>query len=179
MKADIQCLHHSLKNKLGELNPKEKGWIEKSFHVVILHWEEVKKKIAEGFVSSAEEIDFFKTTKHFFTAEMEYYSLRFHAALFEPVEGDKKVYFWEREKQRFPQLVMKYKEFYDYYLSGKTCRDEQYFLRKDNYPCLSGLLQLKDEEKLIATPYDLLVTEYIAGARYHEFVKKCISVLNK
>ena len=83
------------------------------------------------FKSEEEEIDFFKNIHPLFTSEIEYCKLLFHAVLFTPPDEEEGRKFWQREYLRLERFLENQSDFAVYMLSGNTCHDKEFFLRKN------------------------------------------------
>ena len=151
----------------------EKKWIECRFHTSLTHWEKLKEQLTHNdFENEQEEIAFFKTTKHLFTAEIEYYSLLYFALVFEPpINHHHRIQFWEKESKRLQQLKDKDKEFYQYYKSGEADRDREFFLRKNTDESLLELFKIKEDDRPFSTGFDHIITLNIALERYTRFAE--------
>jgi len=90
-----------------------------------------RELISYIFQTAADEIYFFKCLKPLFAAELEYYSLYYHAQLFknEVYDPVKIKQFWNREASRLEKFTCGQREFYEYYKSGYTDKDIQLFTR--------------------------------------------------
>jgi hypothetical protein len=137
--------------------------IELCYHVVNKYWLYIKTVMKEYiFKSKNEEIIFFKTIKPKFLAEKEYYSLVYHAYLFLPPDnGVIAKDFWLREKERLEKFITDNQLFYDYYKTGRTDRDEDFFLKDD----------LEAEGPFTAS-YSQMIGTILALERYNCFVRK-------
>lgn len=137
--------------------------IELCYHIADKYWLYVKTKMKEYcFNNINEEIIFFKTIKPKFLAEKEYYSLLYHASLFLPADAEARALdFWLREKGRLKKFINENQQFYDYYKSGKTDRDEELFWKDD-----------LEAEGLNTASYAQLIGTIIALERYDLFVRE-------
>src|SRR5687768_207738 len=124
MRRHYEDLYKSLQENLALIKNERKGIcrIELCFQQPVVHWERLKQLVLiDGFDSEEDEIEFFKKTKHLFTAEIEYYSLRYHAFLFDPGRDEKeRMIFHYREAGRLAHYIQKYPDFYYYLKSGCT-----------------------------------------------------------
>ncbi len=104
--------------------------IESCFHLAQHYWGQVEQVIEEYvFSSSKEEIEYYKEVKPLFKSHIEYYNLLYHAELFRP-SGDTAdiTEFWIKEQQRLHRFILDNSDFYDYYKTKSSDRDELYFL---------------------------------------------------
>ena len=137
--------------------------VERCFHICEQYWALICKEM-EGyaFPSAREEIRFYKHIKPIFVSEARYYRLLYHLLLFGPSgETGQLKDFQLRELQRFDKFVRDNKEFYEYYKSGCTERDEEWFRKTA-------------EEEGEAPQYDILAGELLAMEKYADHLKKQI-----
>jgi hypothetical protein len=129
------------------------------------------------FASIEEEIDFFKSIKPLFTSEIVYYSLVYHAELFQPTKNSELRNLLLRERNRLSKFVWNNPDFYDYYKSGQNDKDEFYFTRANND--LSNIINapIHDADSTTATSHDYLVAQIIALERYDKYLDEKLKVL--
>jgi hypothetical protein len=87
------------------------------------------KMVAQGFGSAEEEIRFFKEVKPLFTSEIEYYNLVYRLEFFKPVGRSELAAHIQKEQSRLQSFIDSNRQFYQYYKSGQTHLDKNYFLR--------------------------------------------------
>ncbi len=105
-----------------------------------------------GFRDESEEIGFFKEVKPTFGACLEYYTFRYHALLFAPVDDPAVMKrFWHWEEKKMQRFFDDNREFCTYIRDGDTRRDKEYFLR---CPSETDLLSPKDHLVTIIKAYD-------------------------
>ena len=174
MRKTIEDLCRSLQDALAKssCNPRQKKSVEACFFNSLIHWENVKEIVAnEGFPNEAAEIQFFKTTKHLFTSEIEYYSLLYFALVFAPnPESEHHTPFWVKEGERLCQLKQNHKDLLMYQESGKSDSDHLLFLRKNRNESLMEQFKIKEDERSFSTGYDYFFTMLKALERYNKFV---------
>ena len=119
-----------------------------------------------------EEIDFYKNIKPKFTSYIEYLPLIYLALSFLP-DGDINMqrFFWIEESKKLQKFVEKNIDFVNYYRTGNTKYDIQYFLTA-NYD-LAGfkVSKIYDMDGKFMTSHDHLVAGLFAHEMYHEYVK--------
>ena len=155
--------------------------VECCFHIAERYWAKLRAELSVYiFPSTAEEIQFFKYTKPRFTAEVEFYSLCYHAELFrkDVHDEDDRRKFWMRESQRLLRFIQDNETFYNYYTQGSTHYDDQFFVRKDAEGSSFPRSRVYDLEEKAATPLDSLVSTLLALEQYAAFVKKEMQVLH-
>ena len=177
MRKNYEDLYQSLQRNLASVK-EEEGlcWIELCFQQAVVHWELLKQRVLnDGFNSEEEEIHFFKKTKHLFTAEIEYYSLRYHAFLFDPGPDEKeRMLFYHREAGRLDQYIQKYSDFYYYLKSGCTEKDPIYFLKKNLWRQPPELVKCGHHDYPLTTSHEYLVSVFTALERYDVFIKELV-----
>ena len=165
MKPAWQKLYSSMKEEIKSCWQKhvdEKVAIEQCFQISAQYWSMIEIDVKENyFLSLAEEINFYKHVKPLFVSEIRYYNMLYHAELFKPpgelIENKE---FWAREKQRLEKFTRENKEFYEYYKSGSTACDEQWFRKKE-----------AEDENVRTQQYDMLASTLMALERYVEHIK--------
>lgn len=148
--------------------------IETCFKCSLNYWSEVKQLVKmHGFQASGEEIHFFKRIKPLFTANIEYYTHRYHALLFMPSNDDLELRrFWEWEIRKIERFYENNREFCRYMREDATDKDAEYFTRTANHlpPLLNGRFYDLDPET--ATSHDYLVAAIVAYELYEQFIRK-------
>ncbi len=145
------------------------------------YWGVLRAEIScHEFVNTEEEIKFFKYIKPRFTSEVEYYSLLYHAELFrkdihDEIDLEK---FWVREHQRLLRFILENETFYNYYKEGKTCSDEDFFIRQNSDLSNFPKAKVYDLEEKATTSHDPLVTMILALERYMKFIEEEMKVLH-
>lgn len=133
--------------------------------------EDITKK---GFKSQWEEINFFRNIKPYILSKLIYHNKIFRIQTACPVDGGKMYasYFLEQLKE----LKQEYREhiynsdFYRYYRSGRTDRDETYF-RLGNINFHDGLNSFVFEiDPLFSTYYDNKVARIIANELLYTYI---------
>jgi hypothetical protein len=143
--------------------------IECCFQIAYGAWEAVSKKLRGYFFPNDwEEIEFFKVLRPKFTSEIEYYSLLYHAILFEPGEHLSKLMFWQREHKRLAEFELQNQSFLYCYHADDCKTTPFYFLRRycrsDN---ATRVLNYGGSSAL--TNGDWLVARYVALLRFHPY----------
>jgi len=157
MQQEIACC----KLKEAEMRPQ----VERCFHAAEHYWSLLAKKMdGYQFSNASEEIKFYKHVKPLFISEIKFYRLLYHLILFEPVEKPDQIKdFQLREMQRFDKFVRDNQEFCDYYKSGCTDRDEEFFRKKP-----------EDDDQRQLPQYDIIASTFIAMEKYADHIKKLI-----
>jgi hypothetical protein len=118
--------------------------IEASFSIAQQTWAQIQQQAEEySFSSKTEEIKFYKEIKPLFKSQINYYNLVYHAELFKPLTKPGEVKeFWIKEQQKLDRFILDNQEFYVYYKSGATNRDEKYFLSPDQKVYFDDLIAM-------------------------------------
>jgi len=173
----LEDLQHCQRKELGTLEE-----VECCFHIAERYWARLRKDVTKfKFEDVSDEIIFFKVIKPKFVAEIEYYSLCYHAELFKKDVKDncELAKFWDRESSRFQRFINDNTEFYNYHKSFDRRNDEVYFTRAgsdfSNFPSA----KVYDLDERATTSHDHLVASFIALERYADYVKKERQLLEK
>ena len=136
----------------------------------------------QGFKNQWEEINFFRNIKPYILSKLIYHNKIFRIQTCCPVDGGKMYasYFSEQLqelKQEYKEHIY-YSDFYRYYRSGRTDRDETYF-RLGNINFHDGLNSFVFEiDPLFSTYYDNKVARIIANELLYTYIRirptKCI-----
>jgi RteC protein len=105
--------------------------VESCFKIA-LHYRNLIKGYVDGhvFEQPAAEINFFKHIKPLFGATVEYNILCYQTILFKPVHDKGELtQYWVQQLKRIDRFYSRNAEFYNYYTSNQTSRDELYFTR--------------------------------------------------
>lgn len=154
-----------------ELSLKAEHTIEESYQMTIFLREllsDMKQKIQEsGFVNSNEEINFFRKIKPQVLGKLIYYNKVYRIESACPVNNGKMYHdYFSKELQLLKQEYKEYicnSDFYRYYKSGRTDRDQDFFLLgKLHLPI--GLNSFVFEiDSQFSTYYDYKVSHIIAN----------------
>lgn len=141
--------------------------LECLFHICTRYWAIVQSE-AENyqFESEEEEVIFFKLMKPRFVSEKVYCGLVGNALLFTEGAKDQKEVkkFWDKELLRLEKFITVNAGFYDYYKSGRTDRDKEWFTRNKDVET--------DIDDRVATVQDHQVSTLLALERYTNYVKE-------
>lgn len=172
-----QDMKHCRRKELSRLSE-----VECCFQMAERYWVRLRQEVAEyEFEKIADEIKFFKVIKPLFTAEVEFYSLRYHAELFrrdvtDVVELER---FWNRERLRPEKFAAEHAEFYAYYKGGSSSSDELYFVRRNSDLSNFPRAKVYDLDQGATTSHDGLVSTIMALERYMNFIDKEIEALHE
>jgi len=144
--------------------------VECCYQTAVRYWLDVQTKLAaKEFESNKEEIYFFRNIKPLFVSQIEYYDLLYYLEVFKPNNGDLFPAFLQRENSRLPRFIESNKEFYEYYKTGQTDKDENYFLRNRNVPGdISNYKPYLDPAA--CTSHDHLISTIITLENYQHFL---------
>lgn len=168
-----KCIQHyeKMQHEIRQCRKKEhdvENDIQCCFDVASSYRVELLNMVTDyEFESESEEIFFFKQIKPLFTAEVEYYSFRYHAELFsntvednDPMEIE---LFYQRQLQRMDRFSRENFQFYDYVSEGRSDKDSCWFTR-----CNAG--DIPENERRNSSSHDKLMGTYIALKKYIAFV---------
>jgi hypothetical protein len=178
MSPEYQEYHQQLSTAFHsheETSRTEMEMIEACFKSSLDCWGKVCKEVkAAGFRDTREEICFFREVKPSFAAFIEYYTFRYHAILFAPVNDTLEMKrFWRWEEKKMQRFYDDNREFCRYMREGDTHRDTEYFLRA---AVLSGSTHttelIHDLDAGLVSPKDPLVTIMKAYELYEQYIKQ-------
>jgi hypothetical protein len=136
--------------------------IECCFQTSFALWQQAEACIRLYNLSSSQRLEFIKTVRSPFIAQIEYYLLRYHALLFEPLDCENQKAFWERELQRGEKFCKEHPEVYSYYKGGRTDSDRVIFTNCTDF-YFPGV---------IATSSDIVLGKLMALDRYLLYVQE-------
>ena len=167
MQADLQVCQAKMLPVITE--------IECCFQIASTYCHLITKKATDHqFSTQAEEIYFFKVFKPRFVSEIIFYEFMNHLELFNPESKKNQCNLLLRERTRLEKLVWNNREFYEYYKSGETAKDEIYFVRST----LKSELPLYDYAEGMHSSHDYLIAQIIALERYDRLLEKRLKELN-
>ena len=156
--------------------------IEACFKSSLDYWGRVCRLTkAQGFAEEKDEICFFKEVKPAFSAFIEYYTYRYHALLFAPVNNAQELgRFWRWEEKKIQRFYEANQEFCCYMREGATHRDDEYFLRASLPPAKERASDdlIHDGEFGLLSPKDPLVTIMKAYELYGQYMETAVAPLN-
>ena len=156
--------------------------IEACFKSSLDYWGRICNLIkTRGFSGEKEEIRFFKEVKPAFAAFIEYYTYRYHALLFAPLNSPTELgRFWCWEEKKMQRFYEVNQEFCRYIREGATCRDAEYFLRSSLPPDKERVLGdlIHDGDTGLLSPKDPLVTMMKAYELYGKYLETTLAPLN-
>jgi len=133
---------------------------------------------ANPFPDQTSEINFFKIVKPHFHAQLIFWMTVLDIDLNRPVGGQRfENKFYKKKLRTLQDFFERNKEFYQYYRSGQTDRDQLYFLRiktKWIYPTDPHIIDVNTE---FSSGYDFLVASILANDRIKDYLHYLI--LNK
>ena len=156
--------------------------IEACFKSSLDYWGRVCKLVkTKGFNEEKEEIRFFKEVKPVFAAFIEYYTYRYHALLFAPVNSVTELErFWRWEERKMQRFYEVNQEFCRYIREGATCRDAEYFLRASLPPDKERVSSdlIHDGDAGLLSPKDPLLTIMKAYELYGQYIETTLATHN-
>ena len=163
-----------------DIHASEMEVIEACFKSSLDQWGRICNLVkTRGFTSPKDEIRFFKEVKPAFAAFIEYYTYRYHALLFAPVNSPADLErFWRWEERKMQRFYEANQEFCRYMREGSTCRDEEYFLRTSSEQEHVSDESLHDADVGLRSPKDPLVTIMKAYELYRLHIETTLAPLN-
>lgn len=153
----------------------EMEMIEACFKSSLDCWGKICQQVKAGdFRDVCDEIRFFKEVKPAFAAFIEYYTFRYHAILFAPVNDILELKrFWQWEERKMQRFYDDNREFCRYMREGNTHYDADYFRRTPGssarHPSTDHIHDLDAE---LVSPMDPLVTIMKAYDLYEQYIKQ-------
>ncbi len=138
--------------------------------------------VNSGFSSTEEEIHFFKKVKPKFYCLFLYYAKVSRLLLRWPPAGKAAVeQFLSKEGEKLAYFFQKHSTLFQYYRSGATFLDSQFFIRQNTVgnPHLMADLDTQgiDVDPLFTTGYDFLVAKMLANELYAKYLDKEVTQL--
>ena len=138
--------------------------------------------VSNGFSSTEEEIHFFKKVKPKFHCLFIYYAKVTRLILSWPLPGKEVAeQFLHEEGQKLHYFFKKHSTLYEYYRSGATFLDNQFFTRQNTVgnPHLMADLDTQgiDVDPLFTTGYDLLVAKMLVNELYAKHLESEVAKL--
>jgi hypothetical protein len=155
----------------GSTDTDEKKWIEWGFSITTKAWLSVQEMLDNyQFVDQQEEINFYKTLKPKFIGLMDFFTLLYRSALFQPEDTSDKKEYWKSELTTCKNFLLKHKTFCRYYEQGNTTMDHVYFVQQNNqYPFIFGI---NENQWHATTSYSQLLARVISIQKYQRYVTK-------
>ena len=163
-----------------DIHTSEMEVIEACFKSSLDHWGRICNLVkTRGFTCDKDEISFFKEVKPAFAAFIEYYTYRYHALLFAPVNSPTDLErFWRWEERKMQRFYEANQEFCRYMREGATCRDEEYFTRASAGQESVSADAIHDTDAGLRSLKDPLVTIIKAYELYGLYIETTLAPLN-
>ena len=158
-----------------ETSRNESEMIEACFKSSLDVWGRICNLVkVTGFKNTCDEIIFFREIKPAFAAFIDYYTFRYHALLFAPVNDVTELKrFWRWEERKMQRFFDENHEFCRYIRCGHTHRDAEYFLRAAGEPSPRNDHDLiHDIDSELVSPKDPLVTIMKAYELYEKYINQ-------
>jgi hypothetical protein len=153
-------------------SPDEIKWIEWGFGVTLHTWLNIEKMIEDyQFMDHEEEVCFYKTQKPRFTALIDYFSLLYKSALFQPEDRTEREAYWISELETCLEIMSRFKTACLPYEQQQP--SEIYFLRHNNQQSLTFGITLNQFD-LTNTSCSSLLGRLIALKKYKKFIQEKI-----
>lgn len=160
----------------------EKKWIEWGFGLTTKTWFGIQQEIAGYlFYDQHEEITFYKVFKPRFEGLMDYFTLLYKSALFQPDDLPLKKEYWYHELDICKNFLLMHQAFCRYYEEGKTSMDPIYFAQENNQQSL--VLGANENNRYCAGPvitsYSYLLARVLSVKKYQNYIQEKICFLTK
>lgn len=127
------------------------------------------------FTSIDEEIEFFKEINPQFYALWIYYSMVYSIQSHTfPGSSKSRIKYLEHEIKKIDDFFFHHLDFYKYYRSGKTHRDQEFFLRSPKMEELYTDTYAAVIDRQQCTPHSLKISIILANERLKEYVNTAI-----
>ena len=151
----------------------EKKWIEWGFSITTKAWFSIQDKInGYQFADQQEEIGFYKNLKPKFIGLIDFFTLLYKSALFQPDDTAAKKDYWKRELDTCKNFLIKHQPFCRYYEQGDTGMDHIYFAQENNQQPL--LLGINENHWHAISSYSHLLGRVISIKKYQSYVQEKI-----
>jgi len=173
---DFKKKNKNLLFDLDEIKHSSNGIIERSNKSIIACRNLLntyrKSVVIDGFKSTEEEIEFFKTIKQTPFTQLIYYSeIRSFEIQFPKVDSRQQRKYVKKKLGKLNRFFLYNMDFVQYIESEQTHLDKQYFTRDffDNLPVSSSKFYFQDPD--FCTPYDLLLGKLKASKRFINYLQ--------
>lgn len=179
--AFFNHLHSSLTEQLEQIEREQETVLDKTKNCITIcmsAMQQLKEQVCSvSFESKQEEIKFFKEIKPTFFSKIIYYLKLFYIETRRPV-GDPKAeeQFLLKENRRLNHFFENNQEFYQYYRSGATYFDEQYFLRGSQDLHLTIDAHYFDSDPGFRTSQDYKLSKLIAYEQLRTYLHKALAL---
>jgi len=155
----------------------EKKWIELGFGIAIKTWFGIQQK-ADHYVfdDQQEEITFFKVLRPRFIALIDYFTLLYKSALFQPQDEAQNLEYWQHERDICKNFLSRNQSFCRYYEQGKTTLDHIYFVQENNQQSL--LFGVSENKGHTTTSYSYLLARILSIKKYYRYILEKINFLS-
>ena len=154
----------------GSLETDERKWIERSFGLAMKAWLNIEEMASNyRFLNREEEIYFYKNLKPEFIGLIEYFTLLYKSAVFQPDDFMKKAAYWKHELKNCRELIFTYNAGCQYYEQQQSDKDVYFLEQSNRQPLLFGLNVSRI--KFTDTSYSYLRGRLIAMKRYEKYIQ--------
>lgn len=129
------------------------------------------------FTSVQEEIQFFKDLKPKIVSKLIFHQSILKIEIKLPPTKKKKKKHYEKELVNIYDYGMNNKEFYEYYRSKGSYKDEEYFVRKQYKNLWDNCSHINSDSKL-CTSHDFIFSTFIANEMLEGYLEKKLEELN-
>jgi hypothetical protein len=155
----------------------EKKRIEWGFGITARAWFGIQQE-ADNYVfdDQQEEIAFYKVLKPRFIALIDYFTLLYKSALFQPESPQENLEYWQHERVICKNFLSKYQSFCRYYEQGNTAMDHIYFVQETNQQSLIFGLN-ETNAHTTTTSYTYLLARVLSIKKYYRYILEKINIV--
>jgi len=125
------------------------------------------------FDDQQEEITFFKVLKPRFIALIDYFTLLYKSALFQPLDPDGNLEYWQHERATCKKFLSKHQSFCRYYEQGKTSMDHIYFVQENNHQSI--IFGVNENRGNLSTSNSYLLARVLSIKKYYRYILEKIN----
>jgi len=149
----------------------EKKLIEWAFGITMNTWFRIEKMVdSYRFIDQQEEIGFYKKLKPQFTSLIDYFTLLYKSALFQPDDCISKKEYWACELKHCKEFMTVYKMRCRHF-DQQNSNTDIYFLRQNNcHPLIFGINV--NHFNFNTTTYSDLLSRALALKKYIQYIRE-------
>jgi hypothetical protein len=180
MTANWESLYQDLLadiHRCGQLELPEMERTECVYRVAMDYWKKLEEEFLTSTPGELEEIHFFKFFKPKFTAHIEFALILNQSLLFVPQAPARQIDFWKEDVLRCERFYKKHGGIIQYYQSGNTRHDPEYFTRESNRQP-SGVQDIVFSDANCRSAYDPVIRGWLANNMYQNFVRERVQQIS-
>jgi hypothetical protein len=170
---EISQLYKSIEQQIEKStleSTDELKWIERSFGMAMKTWVNIEETASNyQFLNRQEEIYFYKTLKPGFTGLLEYFTLLYKSAVFQPEDSTKRSAYWKHELMNCRESISTYTSGCLHYEQQQSETDIHFLQQNNQQPLLFGLNASR--LNVTTTSYSHSRSRLIAMKRYEKYIE--------